>query len=317
MKKILIFSMVVFLCLIFNETIFCQEILLHKIENGYQINIDRKMYARYITNFSGTPIVWPVIGPSERLMTRQFPMSEEDKSEKHDHPHHRSLWFNHDGVNGNRHWMKSPIVHQEFLKAESNGKIAILVTKNHWLDETSGNVVCSDIRTLKFGVIPDVKVRYIDFDVTVTAEQEKVTFADTKEGSFGIRVPSSMDVDAKKGGGIVNAQGDKNDAAWGKRSDWVDYSGPADGATVGITGMNHPDSFRYPTYWHVRTYGLLAANPFGVSAFENDKSKSGELVLKKGESFTLMYRILFHDGSPQSLDIPKFFREYAASHIEK
>ena len=301
------------LTLLFVPYISSQEVALEKTDTGYQIVIDGALFAQYKTNFNGTPIVWPIIGPSGQRMTRNYPMSDDFQDEKKDHPHHRSLWFTHDEVNGNRHWMSSVIEHQKFLKAESDGKKAVIETKNNWLDQKTNETVCSDIRNLTFGAIQNV--RYLDFNITITAEQETVTFADTKEGTFGIRVPSSMDVDAKKndpklGGTITNAEGILNDEAWGKRSSWVDYSGPVEGKTAGITIMNHPDSFRFPTYWHVRTYGLFAANPFGVHEFEKNPELSGELVLKKGESLTLKYRVLFHDGDADSLDIPKLFEAY-------
>ena len=49
--------------------------------------------------------------------------------------------------------------------------------------------------------------RVIDFDITLSASDGPLTFGDTKEGMFGLRVASSMDVDRKKGGKITNAEG--------------------------------------------------------------------------------------------------------------
>ncbi|MDR1480615.1 MAG: PmoA family protein [Planctomycetaceae bacterium] len=287
---------------------------LAKTDFGYRVTIDDKLFAEYRTNFNGTPIIWQIIGPNEKPMTRAYPMNKNIQDEKKDHPHHRSLWFSHDSVNGNRHWTKDAIVHQEFLKTDNNGKTAILVTKNHWLGEKNGEVVCSDVRSIVFGVIDDV--RYIDFDIKLTAEQNKVTIGDTKEGTFGIRVPSSMDADAKKtnpklGGTIINAQGNKDDAAWGKRSNWVDYSGQVGDEVSGITILNHPRSFRHPTWWHVRTYGLFAANPFGIRNFEPTLKQNGIISLKKGESISLYYRVILHKGNAASIDINNFYKNYA------
>ena len=289
------------------------RVALAETSYGYQVTIDGKAFAGYHCDFNGTPIIWPIIGPSDKPMTRAFPMSDTVLGEKQDHPHHRSLWFTHDEINGNRHWSRDTIAHQEFLKAESDGRAATIVTKNHWLDQKSNETVCSDIRTVTFGAMGDL--RYLDFDLVLTAEQDEVTIADTKEGTFGIRVPTVMDVDAKKGGTIVNAQGDKDDKAWGKRSDWVDYSGPLNtgGEIGGITIFNHPASFRYPTWWHVRTYGLFAANPFGIKDFEPSLKQDGTVVLKKGESLAFYYRVILHAGDAKSLDLGKLYKDYAAT----
>ena len=54
---------------------------------------------------------------------------------------------------------------------------------------------------------------------------------------------------------------------WGKRADWVDYYGNVAGEIVGIAIFDHPKNLRHPTYWHARSYGLLAANPFGLREF--------------------------------------------------
>jgi len=291
------------------------ELALQQTEKGYDVSIDGKLFAGYVVNEKGTPVVWPIFGPTGKKMSRDYPMIErDDTTEAKDHPHHRSLWFTHGDVNGLDFWAlnKQKIVHRKFVEAESDGKTATLITENDWIDKND-QVLCSDVRTLRFGEIDGML--FIDFDVTVTAAQDQVVFGDTKEGTLGIRVPGTMDVDAKKrnpvwGGRIVNAEGLKDDDAWGKRSAWVDYIGPVEDEVLGIAILNHPSSFRYPTYWHVRTYGLFAANPFGIHDFENKKERIGELVLPKGESFTVRYRLLFHR---ENADIAKAFERYANS----
>ena len=78
--------------------------------------------------------------------------------------------------------------------------------------------------------------------------------------------------------------------------------------------MQCPKSFRYPTWWHVRTYGLFTANPFGQKDFEpKNKDANGTLVLKKGESFHTGYRVLFHDGELAPKTIDRLYREFAAN----
>src|SRR5690606_24989744 len=128
------------------------------------------------------------------------------------------------------------------------------------------------------------------------ASEGPLVFGDTKEGSFGVRVPTAMDVDRKQGGKITTSEGADDGAAWGKQASWVDYCGPVDGEVVGIAILNHPESFRYPTHWHVRTYGLFAANPFGIHDFTGAAAGAGNLELAAGESITLRYRVIFHKG---------------------
>jgi len=300
-------------------TLTAAEWSLEKTDQGYKATIDGKLFTEYLTDFRGTPIMWPIIGPTGQEMTRSFPMVPEGKpSEKLDHPHHRSLWFNHGDVNGNDFWAIKPSVikHKRFVKAEKEAQGLLLITENEWLDK-DGAVLCTDLRTIRFGLHGES--RLIDFDVTVTAVADPLVFVDTKEGSFGIRVPGRLDDDGSRkdksrpGGTIVNAEGLKGDAAWGKRSAWVDYSGELDnGDVVGIAILNHPSSFRYPTYWHVRTYGLFAANPFGVHDFvKGEKVDTGSLPMKKGDTFTLRYRVVFHKGTAENIDLPKMFEEYS------
>jgi hypothetical protein len=275
-------------------------------DQGVVVKIDGELFTEYVTDFNGTPILWPVIGPTGKPMTRSHPMGE-GPEERKDHPHHRSIWFTHGDVNGLSFWHEETIRHREFVKFEG-GEQAVIVTRNDWLAR-DGSVVCEDERRLRFGT--DGQSRWIDYDVTVKALDQPVKFGDTKEGTMGVRVAGKMKVDAKLGGKIVNSEGQTDKEAWGKRAAWVDYHGPVDGQTVGIAILNHPDSFRFPTYWHVRTYGLFAANPFGWHHFKGSDDYDGSCTLAPGKTMTLRYRFLLHRGDEEMGKVAEGFAAYA------
>jgi hypothetical protein len=95
---------------------------------------------------------------------------------------------------------------------------------------------------------------------------------------------------------------------------WVDYTGPVDGETVGIAILSHPKSFRPNTRWHVRGYGLFAANPFGHKDFPKPElSKQGETTIPKGDELTLHYRVLLHRGETNKEELEKAYKEFAAN----
>ena len=61
--------------------------------------------------------------------------------------------------------------------------------------------------------------------------------------------------------------------------------------------MDHPASFRHPTHWHIRDYGLFAANPFGPRHFYGkNASEKGAYRLHKGQSIRFKYRLYIHHG---------------------
>ena len=275
-----------------------------------EVRVDGKLVTEYVPDDGPKPYFYPLIGPSGASMTRAFPMKKVE-GEKYDHPHHRSLWFTHGSVNKVDFWSEAPghgrIVETSRPTVAGGLAVGTIRTTDDWL-APDGKKVCEDERIVRIHATK--KDRVLDFDVTLKATEGPVTFGDTKEGMFGLRVASSMDVTAKKGGKIVNAEGIENTTAWGKPSPWVDYTGPVDGKTVGIAILNHPSSFRYPTTWHVRDYGLFAANPFGWHDF--GQKTSGEYVLPKGESISFRYRVILHDGDTASAALPDAFRSYEA-----
>ena len=288
------------------------EITAERSENGVVVKIDGQLFTEYLTQSESKPILWPIIGPTGKPMTRDYPLRERP-GEVTDHPHQRSLWFTHGNVNGVNFWMEphqgeaGTTKHVKFLKVAS-GNPAVIVAQTDWL-APDGKKICEDERTLCFN--SDGDARWIDFDITVKATDGPVTFADDKEGTFGMRVARSLMVDANQGGKIINSRQQTDKDAWGQRAPWVDYHGPVDGQTVGVAIFNHPSSFRFPTYWHVRTYGLFAANPFGVHQFTNGKDGGGAYALASGQCMTLRYRVLLHRGNEKEGGVAEAFSEYA------
>ena len=284
-----------------------------KSDQGLVVKKDGQLVTEYLVKSGNKPILWPVIGPTGKEMTRAYPMRMVE-GEKKDHVHQRSLWFTHGSVNGFSFWeevnpKKEPGEqrHRTF-KQFDGGQQATIVSQTDWLGD--GKRVLEDERTLVFR--DEGGARVLDYKVVLTASEGDVHFGETKEGSFGIRVPTSMDVDSKQGGKIINDVGQTDADAWGQKASWVDYHGPVAGETLGIAVLNHPKSFRYPTRWHVRTYGLFAANPWGVKDFTGGKETGGEYTLPKGESLTLSYRVIFHKGDEKEGKIAEAWEKYSA-----
>ena len=271
--------------------------------------LDQALVTEYRTDLGAKPFLFPLIGPTGASYTRAYPMESQVAGEDRDHPHQRSFWFTHGKVNGVDFWSEEKghgTIHETARKAVISGPVVgRLRTTDVWL-KPDGQEVCDDERVLTYFKTENVRV--IDFEITLKANHGPVTFGDTKEGMFGLRVASSMDVNRKRGGRITNAEGLIDDLAWGKASSWVDYTGRVRGKTVGIAILNHPRSFRYPTTWHVRTYGLFAANPFGWHDF--GLGKSGEYVLQPGGTLWFGYRVILHAGETASARIPDAFDSY-------
>jgi hypothetical protein len=302
-------------------------------ENRIAVSIDGKPYTTFFYGPDvAKPYLYPLRAPSGVAVTRSFPM-EKAAGESTDHPHQRSMWFAHSSVNGYDYW------NNEFSYEESNPKMRgkmghIFVTKidkvqsgakTGEIDETSewkqpdGVVVLNEDRKMIFHAGgPD---RVIDFDFTLTAKTN-VTFADAKDGVFGIRVASGLEepgpkspAEPKRTGVMTNAQGGKTEAeCWGKRSEWMDYSGTVDGQNVGIAIFDTPGNPGFPTYWHARGYGLFANNIFARHEFTKGAEPDGSVTLKPGEQLHFRYRVVIHPGDAASARVAELYKEYATQY---
>jgi hypothetical protein len=85
------------------------------------------------------------------------------------------------------------------------------------------------------------------------------------------------------------------------------------GEVVGVAIFDHPQNPKHPTWWHVRGYGLFAANPFGQHDFEKKEEGVGDITIPAGESLTFKYRFYFHKGDAEQGRVAGHYREYAAT----
>ena len=90
--------------------------------------------------------------------------------------------------------------------------------------------------------------------------------------------------------------------------------------------MDHPLNLNHPTWWHVRDYGLFAANPFGRADFEvSEEAKAQPITagggggvkisytIGAGASLTQRYRILIEKGEPAPSKLDAVFENYSAT----
>ncbi len=242
------------------------------------------------------PFLSPVMAPGGAIVTR--PIGDlEDK----DHPHHKGIWFSVDEVNEVKFWAEAgKILNLKVEAIEGNpGKIKL---KNHWLGKDELPIV---VEMTTISIFPS---RLVIYDATFTAAAPKVTFEDTKEGLFGIRVATTMR--EKVGGIVVNAEGKQGTKeCWGQPSKWVDYTGPVDGKNYGVAIMDHPANFR-PSRYHVRDYGLFSVSPFGEGAYQNDKNKSQPVTLESGQSLRLRYGLQVHAGNSAEGKVAEAYEQF-------
>jgi hypothetical protein len=228
-------------------------------------------------------------------------------------------------VNGYDFWSNEPSQHGgKNARIELSGAPKVTNGKGSgsvqavfdWVDP-NGKQLLTESRSMTFSGGPDR--RTIDFDITLTTVV-KVKFGDTKEGTFAIRLAAALEeptseslASPNRTGLMVDSEGRHGESqVWGHRASWVDYSGEIDGEKLGIAILDHPSNPRHPTYWHSRSYGLFAANIFGLHDFLNDKSADGSMTLEPGRAIRFRYRVIIHSGDYKSAGIGGEYAKFQA-----
>jgi hypothetical protein len=287
---------------------------------------DRLLGRYHIGPDVAKPYFWPLQALDGVAMTRGWPMAKAPAGGSTDHPHQKSAWFCHGdvipegmtlaarikGVAGVDFWSEAnghgKIVTTEVGKPQTRENQASIATRNDWRTSDDRKIL-EERRTIHLYHFGDTVL--FTFDIDLAATEVPITFGDTKEGSFGIRINDLLR-EAKGRGKIENADGkvgEKN--CWGQLSPWCDYSGPLEGQVVGLAILDDPAN-RYPACWHSRDYGLMAANPFGRahSGFPAMRGRKDLVKLAKGEELKLRYGLLIHPGDARTGKVAEFFDKF-------
>lgn len=262
------------------------------------IYFDGKVFSSYqYPDFLKKPFLGPIYTKTGNTFTRP------DLHHK-EHPHQRSVFVGVGDVNGVDLW-NEPENSGYLNKGEPYNIVcgsayASFDVNNIWLDKYGNKLVDEKRKTTVYN--QSENCRYIDVEITFAANYGDVIFGNTKEaGPLGIRVNEAIDVD--HGGYMKNSYGAAGEKeCWSKSAQWCLYGGKLDGEDCAVAVFDNEKNERYPTCWHIRNYGLFAANNLFFK---------GGLTIKKDESLTYSYRLCFFNNDAQ--DVQERFLIYNLS----
>jgi hypothetical protein len=293
--------------------------------------IDVEIGGKPFTTYSFDPSISkaflePLRDAKGTIVTRTLAVGNEiPPGHEHDkgfEPHQRGMYWGHGDIDGNSFWIEeafkkyyshsAPAKYGRMVFRKLNeiksGSSSGVIRATYDLEGADKKVFAEETQDYKFS--GDADTRVIDCEYVIKAGKEPVHFGDTKEGTFAVRLNPQLDAPDGK---MVNSEGGQGEEqVWGKRANWVDVDGVVDGDQLGVAVFDSPDSYLHPTYWHARGYGLLAANPFGLSYFYNDPKKDGSYTLPAGQSIRFRYRVLIHEGTYKDANVADKYKEYAA-----
>ncbi|UCG60080.1 MAG: PmoA family protein [Phycisphaerales bacterium] len=316
------------------------NVRLIKGEDKVDVIVGGRLFTSYIYGDDlPKPALVPVCSPSGIAVSRRYPLTKLEGGSD-DHLHHVGLFFAVDRVNGTNFWnyyrndgtVEPRIKHASIQEITSGQGKGTLRTVAHWIDK-HGELLLKEDRTMVFLAGGQENEYTIDLSIDLTAQKRKVVFEDIEEGVFAIRLADCLrESDPKNAvrpgqplpeesirgtGRYFSSNGDETARqVWGKRARWVALQGVKQGKVVGVAILNHPESINYPTYWHVRDYGLFSANPLGQGDFQRqDKYKKNRpiplrLTLEPKETVHFRFLFVVYEGVRTKEQLEERFTEF-------
>lgn len=231
------------------------------------------------------PYLYPLTGPASGLsLTDETTLP---------YPHHRSLFFGCDRVNGGNYWQEGyetgQILSQGPKVVRAANDIVEIADACDWR-KPDGPLVMQDSRRIVVRA-PDENLRFIDWEIRWQAV-ENVAVQKTNHSLFSMR--AALDITPKGGGNLVNADGATMEkGTFEKKSNWCGFHGRRSGGAGKVEGIaifDHPQNPWGLAPWFTRDYGFASPTPFWWV------DKPWELAA--GKSVTLRYRVVLHAGDP-------------------
>jgi hypothetical protein len=245
------------------------------------------------------PYFFPVAGPVSGL-----PLTSESSLPW---PHHRSLFFGCDFVNGGNYWQddleRGQIISRGPKVADAAKTSAVIVDACDWR-QPGQPVQMTDERRFTLSV-PGPRLRILDVDITWHAAVN-VSIQKNNHALFALR--AAHDIAPWGGGRLVTSEGQEGESqTFGKPARWCAFYGArtrARGEPVeGIALMDHPASAWSPCPWFTRDYGFASAMPF------NWIEKPWQLAA--GQSVRIRHRVVMFAGTPQEAGLDRLYNEWA------
>lgn len=273
-----------------------QEVTARLEDDQVAVNVDGKLFTCYkFADSQKYPYFWPVNGPaSGKSITTET---------SEPYPHHHSLFFGCDRVNGGNYWQdvneRGQIVSQGPKIVEASGERVVFTDKCLWR-RPGAEPIISDTRRIVI-TAPSEDIRLIDFEINVEPLVD-IEILKTNHALFSARVVAELSV--KSGGTLINAEGKTGEkGTFGVNSPWCDYSGTRDGVTEGIAIFQSPRNRWFPSKWFTRDYGFFSPTP--MYWLEGDR-----LELPKGQILNLRYRVVVHVGDVENAEVAGQFDQY-------
>jgi hypothetical protein len=221
-----------------------------------------------------------------------------------EYPHHSSLFFGCDMVNGGNYWQeglkRGQIVSIGAGITEEKGERVVIEDKCIWKRPDAQPPVI-DRRRITVSA-PSDSLFLIDFDIEMEMLAD-VTVPKTNHSLFSVRIDPALSV--KQGGVMVNSAGMEGEkATFGEASPWIDCYGARSTGVEGIAVMQHPSNKWYPSPWFTRNYGFISPTPMYWPE-DGDGTR-----MKKGEVVRLRYRVAVHSGDVIEAGIAGEFEKY-------
>ncbi|MCP9763721.1 DUF6807 domain-containing protein [Lacihabitans soyangensis] len=267
-----------------------------KQNSKIDVNIGQNLFTSYVfSEDEKYPFFFPVNGPSNGSVTSM---------RNGNYPHHSSLFFACDFVNGGNYWQdaleRGQIISLRADILPSDSTKVIIENECIWRRPNASSPI-KDLRKITI-TAPSKELFQMDFDITLEMLMD-VTIKKTNHSLFSGRMDADLAV--TNGGTMINANGDKGEKeTLGKKSPWMDFYGKRGDKIEGMAIMQHPSNMWYPSPWFTRDYGFFSPTPLYWP--ENDK----ETTLKKGQTIQLKYRVLVHTGDVASAKIAEQFELY-------
>jgi len=268
-----------------------------QLEDRIRVTVDGELLTEYrYARDQKYPYFYPVVGP------RSGQSVTTETSEPY--PHHHSLFFGSDRVNGGNYWQDSlsrgQIVAQETRIVEAEGEEVVITQSNLW-SRPGAESPFRDERTIRISS-PSEDVNVIDFEITLVPLMD-VRIEQTNHSLFSARMVPALSVDS--GGTLVNSRGAKSEeGTFGQVAEWADYYGSRNGVVEGLAIFNHPANPWSPPPWFTRDYGFFSPTPFNWM-------EEGHLDFAEGEPLRLRYRVIVHGGTTEEARIADLYNDYA------